>query len=147
MPGIVCAIRGGPASQPTIHRAITLAEDTGLKILFLYVVNLDFLERTASSRTHTITKELRQMGDFILLTAQDQANSKGIIADGIIREGNVGKEIIRLCQEIQADYIVLGSPIGEHEHNEFTRERLNRFASFIENTSGAKAVLPEENEE
>jgi nucleotide-binding universal stress UspA family protein len=146
MSGIVCAIRGGPASQPTIHKAIALAEETEQKIYFLYVVNLDFLERTTSSRTHTISRELRQMGNFILLTAQDQANSRGMSADGVIREGNIGEEIIRFCREIQADYIVLGRPKGEHEHNEFTRDRLNLFAQLIEDSSGAKAVLVEEEE-
>lgn len=141
MPGIVCAIRGGPASQPTIHKAISLAQETDHKIHFLYVVNLDFLERTASSRTHTISKELRQMGEFILLTAQVQAQRHGVDADGIIHEGNVGEEIIRVCQETQADYVVLGNPKGEHEDNTFTRERLNKFVQHIEKTSGAKVVL------
>ena len=43
MPGILCAVRGGPASQPTIAKAIALAQETGLPLYFLYVVNLDFL--------------------------------------------------------------------------------------------------------
>jgi nucleotide-binding universal stress UspA family protein len=147
MPGIVCAVRGGPASQPTIHKAIALAQETRHKINFLYVVNLDFLERTASSRTHTISKELRQMGEFILLTAQVQAQRQGVDADGVILEGNVGEEIIRLCQDTQADYVVLGSPKGEHEDNAFTRERLNKFVRLIESTSGAKVILVEEKAE
>ena len=37
MPGIVCAIRGGPASRPTIAKSIQLAEETGLTLYFLYV--------------------------------------------------------------------------------------------------------------
>ncbi|KPJ88368.1 MAG: hypothetical protein AMJ53_16945 [Gammaproteobacteria bacterium SG8_11] len=143
MPGIICAVRGGPSSQPTIHRAITLAQEVGQPIHFLYVVNLDFLERTATSRTHTITKELRQMGDFILLTVQAQAQSQGVVADGSIREGNVSEEIIHLCQETKADYIVLGSPEGDREDNAFTQEHLNQFAQLIEDTSGAKAILVE----
>lgn len=146
MADIVCAIRGGPASQPTIDKAIAIAEETGLTIRFLYVVNLDFLERTASSRTHTISKELHQMGNFILLTAQQQASTRGVTADGIIREGKVGEEIVRLCQEIKAEYLVLGRPTGKHENNAFTQERMRQFALFIENTSGAKVVLAEEDE-
>ncbi|NIW44752.1 MAG: universal stress protein [candidate division Zixibacteria bacterium] len=146
MSGIVCAIRGGPASKPTIIRAITLAQETGQKILFLYIVNLDFLERTASSRTHTITKELQNMGEFILLTAQVQAQQQGVEADGVIREGNVSDEIIQLCQETQADYVILGNPKGEPETNAFTRERLNTFAQHIEEASGAKAILVEEDQ-
>ena len=146
MSGIVCAIRGGPASHPTIQKAISLAQETGQKIHFLYVVNLDFLGRTSSSRTHTITKELRQMGEFILLTAQVQAQNKGVESEGITREGNVGGEIIRLCQDTMADYVVLGSPKGEHEDNAFTRERMKQFAQTIETASGAKMILAEGNQ-
>ncbi|RMF49572.1 MAG: universal stress protein, partial [Anaerolineae bacterium] len=47
MSAIVCAIRGGPASQPTIRRAIALALETSLPLHFLYVVNLDFLSSTS----------------------------------------------------------------------------------------------------
>lgn len=49
MPGIVCAIRGGPSSQPTIATSIKLASETGETIHFLYVVNLDFLTHSSSS--------------------------------------------------------------------------------------------------
>lgn len=69
MTGIVCAIRGGPASQPTITHAVSLAQETGLPLYFLYIVNLDFLSHTTSSRVHTITQEMEQMGEFLLLTA------------------------------------------------------------------------------
>ena len=86
MPGIVCAIRGGPASKPTIIRALTLAQE------------------------------------------------------------NVSDEIIQLCQETQADYVILGNPKGEPETNAFTRERLNTFAQHIEEASGAKAILVEEDQ-
>jgi len=144
MPGIVCAIRGGPASQPTILKAINLAQEIGLPVYYLYIVNLDFLERTASSRTHTITKELRQMGEFILLAAQAQSQEQGIAAEGVVRDGNVGDEIIKYCQEIQADYIVLGRPQGEHEDNVFTSERMHAFGQIVEQLSGSKAIFAEE---
>ena len=49
MSGIVCAVRGGPASQPTLQRAITLAKETGLPLFFLYVVNLDFSIRPTAA--------------------------------------------------------------------------------------------------
>ncbi len=49
MPGIICAIRGGPSSQPTIATSIQLAKDTKETIHFLYVVNLDFLTHSISS--------------------------------------------------------------------------------------------------
>lgn len=45
MSGIVCAIRGGKSSQPTINQAIHTALKTNLPIYFLYVLNLDFLNK------------------------------------------------------------------------------------------------------
>jgi nucleotide-binding universal stress UspA family protein len=144
MPGIVCAVRGGPASQPTIARAIELAQETGLPLSFLYVVNLDFLLRTTSSRVHTISEQMSQMGEFILLSAQDTAARRGVEAEGVIRHGNVSEEIIRVCHELAADYLVLGRPRLEQEEPVFTQERLHQFVARTEEQTGAKVVFPEE---
>ena len=70
MSGILCAIRGGPNSQPTIEQAVVLAQETGLPLWFLYVVNLGFLTHTSTSRVRTISEQMHQMGEYILLTAQ-----------------------------------------------------------------------------
>jgi len=141
MAGIVCAIRGGPASQPTIQKAIELAKDTHLVVNFLYIVNLDFLERSATSRVHMISEEMRQMGDFILLVAQSQAGDQGVESKGLVRDGVVSEEIIQLCKEIQADYVILGSPQGESEENVFTHARLKLFGQLIQSSSGAKPIF------
>lgn len=143
MSGIVCAIRGGEESQHTIAKAIELSADTGLTILFLYVVNLDFMTRTSSSRVQTINKEMHDMGDFILLDAQGKAKAKGVEAEGVIRSGKVFDEIIALCNERQADYVILGRPRGEREENVFTQIRLRQLIDHIEEESGAKVVLAE----
>jgi nucleotide-binding universal stress UspA family protein len=143
MSGIVCAIRGGPDSQATIARAIGLARDTKLPLYFLYVVNLDFLSRTSSSRVHTISREMGQMGEFILLTAQAKAASEDIPAQGIIRHGDVGEEIVDLCHEIQADYLVLGRPQVQEEESIFTHDLLQEFIERTEEQTNAKVVLPD----
>jgi nucleotide-binding universal stress UspA family protein len=143
MSGIVCAIRGGPHSQPTITRSIRLAQETGQTLHFLYVVNLDFLSHTASSRVHTISEQMSQMGEFILLMAQDAAARQGVEAKGVIRHGGVGEEIINLCHELQADYLVLGRPKVEHEDAVFTQELLHQFVARTEEQTGATAVFPE----
>lgn len=147
MSGIVCAIRGGPHSQTTITRAIELAEETGLPLYFVYVVNLDFLSRTSSTRLRTISKEMHQMGEFILLTAQAAANARGIPAEGIVRHGNVGEEIVDLCHELSVDYLVLGQPRFHQEDSVFTQELLTRFIEQTEQQTGAKVILPEGDQE
>jgi nucleotide-binding universal stress UspA family protein len=146
MSGIVCAIRGGPHSQATIDRSIALAQETGQTLYFLYVVNLDFLTRTSSTRVHTISEQMRQMGEFILLTAQDAAARQGVEAEGVIRHGNVGEEIIGLCHELAAAFLVLGLPHVGREDTVFTEELLRQFVERTEEQTGAKVVLPEEDE-
>ena len=140
MPGIVCAIRGGPHSQPTIRQAIATAEQSQIPIHFLYVVNLDFLEHTEQSRTQVIQKEMRAMGEFICLKAQIEAKRAGVQAEIAVREGNVTKEIIALCHEIEADYVILGRPHGERETNVFDLERLKKFEQALEAQTGADVI-------
>jgi nucleotide-binding universal stress UspA family protein len=143
MSGIVCAVRGGPDSKGTISQAIGLAQQTGLPLYFLYVVNLDFLSHTSSSRVHTISEQMHQMGEFILLAAQDTAAAGGITAQGVVRHGDVGEEIIDLCREMGADYLVLGRPKVQHEDSVFSQEELRRFVEQTEEQTGAKVILPE----
>ncbi len=143
MSGIVCAIRGGPSSQPTIDRAVALARETGLPLHFLYVVNLDFLTRTITSRVRTISEQMRQMGESILLAAQAQAAVQDVPAQIVVRQGEVGEEIAALCHEVSADYLVLGRPGGADEGDVFTQDRLAQFRERIEQETGASVVLSE----
>ena len=84
------------------------------------------------------------MGEFILLTAQAEAEVRGIKTEGIVRQGNIRDEIISLCQETNADYVVLGKPKKQtEEDNVFTREHLNEFGQRIEEESGSKIILAE----
>jgi nucleotide-binding universal stress UspA family protein len=143
MSGIVCAVRGGPASQPTIAKAIALAQETGLPLYFLYVVNLDFLAQTPTSRVHTISQEMHQMGEFILLMAQETSARQGISAEGMVRHGSVGEELIGLCHELEADYLVVGKPKVDREDTVFTQELLHQFVARTEEQTGATVVFPE----
>ena len=147
MPGIVCAVRGGTDSQATIAEAIDLAQGTGLQLYFLYVVNLDFLVRTSVGRTHTISEQMQQMGEFILLAAQDAASQRGVVAEGVVRHGEVGEEIVDLCHELSADYLVVGRPRLEREQSVFDHAQLDRFVERAEQQTGARVVVAEGVEE
>jgi nucleotide-binding universal stress UspA family protein len=141
MSGIVCAIRGGPHSRKTIRRAIDLAKETKLPLSFLYIVNLEFLSHTISSRVHTIQEEMHQMGEFILLTAQASAEEKGVESQGIIRNGKVREELIRLCHELKTDYLVLGQPKIDREDSLFSQDMLKQFVEQTERETGARVIL------
>jgi len=141
MPGILCAIRGGPSSQPTIKRSIQLAQETGEVIQFLYVVNLDFLAHSSSSKTNHISQEISEMGEFILLSAQEQAGNEDVESEGVIREGQVVEEIIRYCEEQDPLYVVLGRPAEEGEDNLFSLERLQSYVDRINEVCNAQVVF------
>jgi len=140
MPGIVCAIRGGPASQPTINKSINLAIENILPLHFLYVVNLEFLSHSASSRVQLISKEMQQMGEFILLSACNEARQQGVKAEGIVRQGSIWNEILKLCREIEADFLVMGRP-KEGEESLATQEQNNKFRLRIEESTQTKVIL------
>jgi nucleotide-binding universal stress UspA family protein len=147
MSGVVCAIRGGPSSQRTIERAIGLAKETKLPLYFLYVVNLDFLAHTESSRTRMISSEMHEMGEFILCNAQTKAEDEKVHAERVVRHGAVTEEIIALAKEIEADYIILGQPEGADTEDVFTLERLNQFSERLSEESGARVIITEKEEE
>ena len=144
MSGILCAIRGGPSSHPTIATSIRLAKETGQTIYFLYVVNLDFLTRSSSSKTNNISHELHDMGEFILLSAQEKAVEGGAQAESVIREGRVIEEIISYCAEQSPTYVILGRPEEEGDDNLLSIERLQLFADRIKESCNAQVIFPDE---
>lgn len=142
MSGILCAIRGGPASQPTIALAIKTAKKHDLPIYFLYIVDLDFLASTSSARLQTISEEMVEMGEFILLATQTQAEREGVTAHGVVRHGEVSKEIVALGVEKDVDYVILGKP-KEEKTNVFTHDRLQSFAEMITEKTSADVLFAE----
>jgi len=125
MSGIVCAVRGGPESQPTINKSINLSIEKNLPLYFIYIVNLDFLSHTSGSRTQVVTEKL------------------GVNAKGVVLKGSVREEIAKYCHEVKADFLVMGQPKLKKESNHFTEDSFNNFISLTEEQTGAKVVLAE----
>jgi len=138
---ILCAIRGGPECQPAIARAITLAQETGLPVHFLYVVNRDLLPSANGAQARAISGQVRQMARSVLHTALAWASTEGVTAQGVIRQGNVAEEIAGLCRDLEADYLVLGRPQAHEERNLFSEALLPQFIERIEQQTGAEVIL------
>ena len=143
MAGIVCAVRGGPKSRPTISRAIELSKEHRQLVYFLYVINLDFLSNALHANVQVMEDEMRQMGEFILLNAQEMAAKAGVEAQAVTRKGTVREEIITLCQEVDADYVILGRPQHDQLNNVLEMDALEAFARGVEEASGAQVVFAE----
>ncbi|MBN2045719.1 MAG: universal stress protein [Anaerolineales bacterium] len=136
---ILCATRGGEASYGSQQAAIALAKQRGDEIVFLYIVNLDFLDKTSAPIVVDIENELEQMARFFLLMAEERAAEQGVIVHTIIRKGEVQKEIIQAALDEKATLVVLGRPAGKL--SAFKLSSLEEFMREIEEVTGAETAL------
>ena len=136
---ILCATRGGEASYRTQDQAITLARQRGDTLIFLYVIDTHFLDKTAAPIVIDVEQQVQHMGEFLLAIAQERARSQGVLARGICRSGRVPDEIKAVAREEQVDIVVLGQPTGET--NTFAAEELVALATVIEAETGSQVVI------
>jgi nucleotide-binding universal stress UspA family protein len=137
---ILCATRGGEASYRTQDAAIALAKERGEELLFLYVVDIDFLQRTARAvRPDVVMVEMEKMGEFLLAMAQERAQKQGVVAEYVLRHGDVRPEIIAVARELDVALVVLGKPAGEE--SAFALKGLETFAAEIEAETGVKSRI------
>jgi hypothetical protein len=90
---------------------------------------------------------MHEMGEFILLMAQETSARQGVQAEADVRHGSVSEEVINLCHELEAAYLVLGRPRFEQEDAVFTQELLREFVERTEEQTGAKVVFAGEGDE
>lgn len=136
---ILCATRGGQPSSRTEQQAIALAKERGDTVLFLYIVNKQFLDKTAAPIVVDVDDELSDMGEFLLLMARERAEKQGVETETMLRKGNVRAEIKRVAKEVGASTVVLGSPAGKE--SAFQIESLKAFAKQIEAETEAEAII------
>jgi len=136
---ILCATRGGEASYRTQQAAISLAKERGDEIVFIYIIDLRFLDKTAAPIVVDIESELEQMGRFFLLMAKERAMEQGVEARTITRKGIVRDEIINAILDEGANLVVLGRPAGNQ--SAFQMSSLREFVDEIERVTGAETVL------
>jgi nucleotide-binding universal stress UspA family protein len=136
---ILCATRGGEASYRTQQSAIQLAKERGDDIIYLYVIDLSFLNKTAAPIVINIENELEEMGRFFLLMATERSAEQGVEARSVIRKGIIQEEIKSTVTDEGATLVVLGSPAGEQ--SSFQIESLEAFADEIREETGAEAII------
>ena len=136
---ILCATRGGEASYNTQQSAIQLAKERGDEIVYLYVIDLSFLNKTAAPIVVDIENELEEMGRFFLLMATEKTTEQGVAAYSVIRKGEFCDELKAAVTEEGASLVVLGSPAGEQ--SSFDLENLQAFAAEFEEETGAEVVI------
>lgn len=130
MAKILCATRGGEASYKTQDGAIAQAKERNTEVVFLYVVDTHFLDKTERAvRKETVEREMDHMGEFLLTMAVERAKTQGVEASMLIRHGDFRKQLIAAVCEPDIETLVLGMP-GE-EGRFFSQEKIQAFAEEI----------------
>jgi len=136
---ILCATRGGEASLHAQNAAIALAKERGDELVFLYIIDLKFLDKTAAPIMVDVENELAQLGNFLLLLAKERASEAGINTDALCRKGNIRSEIQKAATDIGATLIILGSP--EEGSSAFQLANLQKFAAELQEATGAEVRI------
>jgi nucleotide-binding universal stress UspA family protein len=136
---ILCATRGGEASHVTQDAAIALAREHRSTLIFLYVADVRFLDKTAAQIIVDVDQEVIKMGEFLLLMAQERAAAQGIEAQTVVRRGRLRAELVAAAKELDADLIVLGRPLGAEAV--FDDATLSRFAASLSTEAGVEVRI------
>jgi hypothetical protein len=140
MKKILCATRGGEASRQTQDAVIAMAKEEGANVLFLFVVDVEFLRLTVRGvRPDVVATELEHMGEFLLAIACERAAAQGVQAESCVRHGSLVEALESAAVEEGADAIAFGRPAGPE--SSFSLTDLERLAARIEEDTGIKACI------
>jgi nucleotide-binding universal stress UspA family protein len=114
MSKILCATRGGEASYRTQDAVIARAKGEGAEVLFLYVVDLEFLKQTfTGARADVMLHEMERMGNFLLAMACERAEKAGVQARPVLRHGSLVEALREVAGEEEVTLIAFGRPAKE----------------------------------
>jgi nucleotide-binding universal stress UspA family protein len=116
-----------------------LAKKRGDTLLFLYVVDMRFLNKTAGPIVVDVENEITKMGEFLLLMAKERAAEQGVVAETISRSGNLRAELKDAAREEGISLVLLGRPSGEQ--SVFRLADLQAFAAEIEAETGVETRI------
>jgi nucleotide-binding universal stress UspA family protein len=140
MKRILCATRGGEASRRTQDLVVAMAKEKGATVLFLYVVDVEFLKLTARGvRPDVVTTEMEHMGEFLLAMACERAAAQGVQAEMCLRHGPLVEALESAAREEGVDAIAFGRPTGLD--SSFSLSDLENLALRIEEDTGIKTYI------
>jgi nucleotide-binding universal stress UspA family protein len=139
---IICAVRGGPESRDTVTHAIDLALEAGARLTFFRVMDAEFLQHATIGPLSVVYGELQEMGKFAMLILCDRAQRRGVTqVDGIVREGNVRKQLYEFAVDSQAEVMVMGRPVRSPGQNIFKPAEFDAFVTDLAREANLRVVV------
>ena len=137
---ILCATRGGEASYRTQDAVIALAKEQDDALVFLYVVDTEFINKTERAvRPDVVATEMEHMGEFLLAMACERAENEGINAALCVKHGKLAAALKEAAVENEVSMIAFGRPAGEESR--FLLDDLQKLASEITEEIGIDTYI------
>lgn len=137
---VVCATRGGEGSRVAQEQAIRYAQENQKPLIFIYVVDFKTLDEFDDSLRPAVREELTWLGQSLLRIARHRAEQAGVMAEIVIREGDVRLVIEEYLQETKSEILILGASRGTTA-NVFGDDAIEQFAHRIEEDTGVRAKI------
>ncbi len=146
MKTVLCPTRGGKASIPNQEYAMRVAREQDARLIFLYVSNVHFLDHVAAPvQVEMIEEQLDEMGEFLLVMAQERAREAGIEApQAEVRRGEFRQALAETLEKFDVTTVVLGS--GTEETGLTTPEYLTDVAKDLSSSFGVEVLLTAQGE-
>ena len=139
MTRILCPTRGGEASYPNQDYVISLAKERGAELLFLYIADVQFLNQIASPVVVDVVQEIEDMGEFLLVMAQERAEKAGVDAKHTVRRGIFREALTQAITENEVDIVVLGS--SEEETGLTSQSFMEDLSESLARELGVEVIL------
>jgi nucleotide-binding universal stress UspA family protein len=86
-----------------------------------------------------VESRLEKLGQFQLVMAQERAAAQDIIAQAIVRTGQLRAELVSVAEEIGATLIVMGGSLGPDAA--FENSALQVFAADLQTETGVEVRI------
>jgi len=86
-----------------------------------------------------VESRLEKLGQFQLVMAQERAAAQDIIAQAIVRTGQLRAELVAVAEEINATLIVMGGSLGPDAA--FENSALQVFAADLQTETGIEVRI------
>lgn len=136
---VMCATRGGPASYPTQDAAIAQAKARDQDIVFVFVTNLQFLDKLSSAILVDMDEQMKELGEFLLLMAKERAEKMGVRAFSEVRSGTIRQALIDVVRQYDANLVVMGQPGRSESH--FKTEHMEDIGEYLQEEAGVEVML------
>jgi nucleotide-binding universal stress UspA family protein len=138
---IVCATRGGEAGRRTQERAIALAKERGLELIFLCVFDPNSAGPLDNALAAAVEAEQEWLGRVLTGVARARAREQGLDATAEIRSGPVLESIEEYLCQVDASTLVIGEPKVDSPLSAFRADSIFQCARQVERDTGVQVVL------